>query len=95
MQTQKSPTVSKSAITILRSAPNGFISYLIPRRFFGVGFVKSFLRFLTPENRNSLMSSSNQKGTLKRMLNFNTKKVFNEDVKKIRKTKKLKRQSNR
>ena len=49
-----------------------------------------FLRFLTPENRNSLMSSSNQKGTLKRMFNFNTKNVFNEDVKKRRKTKKKK-----
>ena len=54
-----------------------------------------FLRFLTSENRNSLMSSSNQKGTLKRMLNFNPNNVFNERIKKRRKTNKLKRQSNR
>jgi hypothetical protein len=52
-----------------------------------------FLSFLSPENRNSLRS--NPQKTLKRILTVNTKNVFNEGVKKRRKTKKLKRQSNR
>jgi hypothetical protein len=54
-----------------------------------------FLSFLSPENRNSLRFSPNPQETLKRMLNFNPNNVFNEGVKKRRKTKKLKRQSNR